>query len=314
VHGRTMEGEELIHGDEKGASVDEDDVGTTPVVRVLTQNMNIHHFVAHSYPNRGARMRGLLAQVDAFDVVLLQELFTLHLPWGTAGGSWRDKVVACWPHGFSASCASPSSWFTQDAGLLILSKYPIVESKTLPFKHYSLQEVVCRKGALMAKIKVSNHEPSRHLIAITAHLDAHSAEVRLLQLTQIMEELVNQELEQDPEAQIILGGDLNIDSIGHQEAWKAAKDILYPLKNAFDEQAATSGGTNKTARDHEIFPITHTKVPQCLDHIFSHGTTLVSDSLVVEKYSAPEQQDPENDSEQAHLISDHYGISVSFAL
>jgi hypothetical protein len=52
--------------------------------------------------------------VEEYDVVMLQELFKLHLPWG-AVGEWRDRVVGGWPHHHQASHAPPR-WFQQDTG------------------------------------------------------------------------------------------------------------------------------------------------------------------------------------------------------
>jgi endonuclease/exonuclease/phosphatase family metal-dependent hydrolase len=49
--------------------------------------------------------------------------------------------------------------------------------------------MVSLKGALMTKLRLSDEGP--HLVVITAHLDAHSLDIRLAQLKQIMTELVH---------------------------------------------------------------------------------------------------------------------------
>ncbi|ELR19761.1 endonuclease/exonuclease/phosphatase family protein [Acanthamoeba castellanii str. Neff] len=225
-----------------------------PRVRLLTQNMNIHHFVGHSYPNREARVNGLLAHVDEFDVVMLQELFKFH------------------------ASHAPPHWFQQDTGLLILSKHPIVSSKTIFFKERSVAEMVSLKGALMTKLRLSDEGP--HLVVITAHLDAHSLDIRLAQLKQIMTELVHKELAEDEEARIVLGGDLNIDSIHHAEAWEAAKGILHPLESAVDK------GAYRGPEGGRPYPVTHHKWDVCLDHIFVHGVAVDANSLQLHKWPA----------------------------
>lgn len=273
-------------------------------MRLLTQNMNIHHFVGHSYPNREARVNGLLAHVDEFDVVMLQELFKFHVP-GGAVGEWRDRVVARWPHHHQASHAPPH-WFQQDTGLLILSKHPIVSSKTIFFKERSVAEMVSLKGALMTKLRLSDEGP--HLVVITAHLDAHSLDIRLAQLKQIMTELVHKELAEDEEARIVLGGDLNIDSIHHAEAWEATKGILHPLESAMDK------GAYRGPEGGRPYPVTHHKWDVCLDHIFVHGVAVDADSLQLHKWPAvfATPPPPTADDTEPVLVSDHYGASLTF--
>lgn len=49
---------ELPHQGEDEGETGRDDDSKKLEVRLLTQNMNIHHFVGHSYHNRQARVNG----------------------------------------------------------------------------------------------------------------------------------------------------------------------------------------------------------------------------------------------------------------
>jgi hypothetical protein len=116
-----------------------------------------------------------------------------------------------------------------------------------------------------------------------------------------------QELEEDEEARIVLGGDLNIDSIHNEEAWAAAKAILNPLKSAMEEGAYRHG------EDERPYPVTHHKWDVCLDHVFVHGVAVDPDSLQVEQWPAiPAVPVASATPDERVLVSDHYGVSLTF--
>jgi hypothetical protein len=116
-----------------------------------------------------------------------------------------------------------------------------------------------------------------------------------------------QELAEDEETRIVLGGDLNIDSIHHAEAWEAAKGILHPLESAMDK------GAYRVPEGGRPYPVTHHKWDVCLDHIFMHGVAADNDSLQLHKWPAVFATPPPTaDDTEPVLISDHYGASFTF--
>ncbi len=115
-----------------------------------------------------------------------------------------------------------------------------------------------------------------------------------------------QELAEDEETRIVLGGDLNIDSIHHVEAWEAAKGILHPLESVMDK------GAYRVPEGGRPYPVTHHKWDVCLDHIFVHGVAVDTDSLQLHKWPAVFATPPPTADTEPVLVSDHYGASFTF--
>uniref|UniRef100_A0A6B2LFQ4 Endonuclease/exonuclease/phosphatase domain-containing protein n=1 Tax=Arcella intermedia TaxID=1963864 RepID=A0A6B2LFQ4_9EUKA len=174
---------------------------------MLTQNMNIHHFVYHSYANRESRIKGLLAVLEDFDIVALQEVFVFNTPlMGNVGTFGRQSILDHWKHHYAVPPSPPL--LQQDSGLMILSKYPILQTWSLSFDHRGPTEYLSQKGALMAKIEVGDKKVN----VITTHLDARSAAVRALQVDQIVDQFLHKTLglgDGETEEGCILVGDLN---------------------------------------------------------------------------------------------------------
>jgi len=150
-------------------------------LKFLTQNMNIHHFVAHSYAARNERIEGLISIFPSYDIIALQEVFTFNFM--GVGVSYREKIMNAWGDSFAFSESPP--WLQQDTGLMILSRYKILESKTIFYEARNPLEYFSKKGALIAKIDTGEAVVN----VVTTHLDAHVPGVRELQLAQLMEEL-----------------------------------------------------------------------------------------------------------------------------
>lgn len=80
-----------------------------------------------------------------FDLVCLQEIFTFNL-FGV-GAELRSEILKNWPHHSAVSKSAP--FLQQDTGLMILSKYPIVEQDTLFYKDRNPKEIFSKKGTVL---------------------------------------------------------------------------------------------------------------------------------------------------------------------
>ena len=109
------------------------------------------------------RLGHLKEKVVKFDVVLLQEMFEL-------GGRQGSLIHYARAHGlpYHAGPVRPKIASKQliDSGLLILSRYPIVQRDFLRFTRKMGADGLCSKGALYAKLQVA---PDAYLHVFTTH-------------------------------------------------------------------------------------------------------------------------------------------------
>jgi len=286
-----------------------------PTVRMLTQNMNIHHFVYHSYANRESRVKGLPSILENYDVIALQEVFILNTPLlGPIGTFGRQTILENWKY-HSAVPHSPP-YFQQDSGLMILSKYPILKTWSIAFTNRGATEIVNQKGALMAEIQVGD----KTVHVINTHLDAKSAEIRALQINQLCAEFLGKQLrlqgsgtelnveeKQETKTQsdvaCILVGDLNSNAMfkGNSDSKPVTEspseflhvsEMLLPLKDARFE------GAISYERTHALYNV-------CLDHVFVHKVNVDYSTFKTEKSWT---------DGNGVSISDHYGVSFNFTL
>lgn len=78
-------------------------------IKILSQNMNIHHFVSHSYFARSERLDGLIKIFPLFDIIALQEIFTFNL-FGV-GTDYREKIIQSW--GLHSAYSDSPPWLQQ---------------------------------------------------------------------------------------------------------------------------------------------------------------------------------------------------------
>ena len=164
-------------------------------IRILSQNLWLHYLV--SSPQKKDRLLDFLSVIAQFDVLCLQEVFTLRFL-GMKVASLKDWLIQeARQLGFLFWTDSGSTWIGQDSGLLILSRYPIMRSSYLTFNSFALSELPNAKGALFATIEIK----SRMLHVCCTHLDAHSATCRSEQVAAIVSHLpcVTRALELPPE-------------------------------------------------------------------------------------------------------------------
>lgn len=95
----------------------------TRQLKILTHNMQCHYFTRS--PNKWERMQKFLEYVEEYDILLLQELFTVSF-FGYVVTTLKDWIIQeAKSKGFLHHAVPSTSQFGQDSGLLILSKFPI---------------------------------------------------------------------------------------------------------------------------------------------------------------------------------------------
>jgi endonuclease/exonuclease/phosphatase family metal-dependent hydrolase len=164
-------------------------------VKILTYNILCHWLVIA--PNKAQRLQTLIEKIESYDIVCIQELFTLGaLRFGVL--TYKNWIISeANKKGFLFYADSPSALFGQDSGLLILSKLPITSSDYMVFNHWSWTEGLNAKGAIQATIDYDGVP----LNVVTLHCDAHGA-----QLEQIQE--LSSSIQQDESC--LVCGDFNI--------------------------------------------------------------------------------------------------------
>ncbi|DAZ96636.1 TPA: hypothetical protein N0F65_005815, partial [Lagenidium giganteum] len=153
----------------------------------------------------------LLRKMRDFDVVILQEMFEV---------GWRQPrfLREAREQGFLYHCGSvwPSltDRFLIDGGLLILSRYPIVERDQHTFSVGSGSDGMCSKGALYARIQLSP-DLSDSVHVFTTHTQAGDNQpeydIRSKQLTELVA-FIKRTIRDDPSAPVLVTGDFNMDA------------------------------------------------------------------------------------------------------
>ena len=152
-----------------------------------------------------------------YDIICFQETFT------TLNTRKQMLIEIGEASGFSyhARCQPPSLFTGKltDSGLLILSRFPIVESEFQSYGIGVFSDGISNKGVLFARIKVKD----QYLNVFNTHLNASyvstnlqelksSLDVREQQLEQLRD-FINVKIDQFGEKDLyILCGDLNVDS------------------------------------------------------------------------------------------------------
>ena len=171
-----------------------------------------------------------------FDVICLQEVF------GAFNNRKQRIISEAYKKGFLHHAKSPSPSFfggipVIDGGLVILSRFKILESKFIPFSHGTMPDALSYKGALYSKLLV--HGEVIHLV--TTHTQASYLcgdssiyrSIRAHQLSTIqkfIKELGNNQM-------VLLMGDLNVEQECHG-LFEEARDIL---KEKYNYSPATYG-------------------------------------------------------------------------
>jgi sphingomyelin phosphodiesterase len=115
---------------------------------------------------KNERIEDFCKVINDFDIICLQEMF------GTYNSRKHELIRAANLQGFFFYVDTPTPSFISkymvDGGLLILSRFPIVESCFYPYTYGVLSDSLAEKGILYAKIKLGDN----YLHLMTTHLQA----------------------------------------------------------------------------------------------------------------------------------------------
>lgn len=138
-------------------------------IRVLTLNMFLRPPLVknNECDYKDQRVQYLCREIiDHYDVVCLQEVFS------TLNTRRAQIISLASKKGFAYSCNSPSPGFFKaqviDGGLLILSRFPILESDFMGFGNGMFPDIFSYKGILHARIQT----PGKNINFFTLHTQA----------------------------------------------------------------------------------------------------------------------------------------------
>lgn len=188
-------------------------------VRVLSYNifMRPPGIRNNASDHKNARLSTITELIlPQYDIIAFQEMFAY-------GSSRQSRMIQCAQRkGLPYYLCSPSKGIlnaTVDGGLLLCSRYPIVEAAKLTYKRGVHSDRFSAKGALYAKIAVS---PRQFIHVITTHLQASytpitnltepSVVVRLTQVCALKDFIDECTRDKHPDEPIIVMGDMNVDS------------------------------------------------------------------------------------------------------
>ncbi|KAJ2748168.1 hypothetical protein GGH94_003512 [Coemansia aciculifera] len=196
---------------------------SAPRLRILTQNMFMRPPLIKTNKSdwKDERLDYFIDHIlDNYDVVCLQEMFEF-------ASSRRSRLFAAAEKlGFKFYVASQRQYpwnLAIDGGLVVLSRYPIVESDSFEYQRGIGPDWMAKKGVLYAKIAMADGDTHVHLF--TTHTQASYGEVVITQpdvkrrLSQLFEfhnflERILPKHRAAGEA-VVLTGDFNVDSRDH---------------------------------------------------------------------------------------------------
>lgn len=186
-------------------------------LRVLSLNAFVRPEGIHSGKwfsqgdHKDLRVTVLLRKMVNYDVVILQEMFEV---------GWRQqrlvKAAAALGFKYFAGSVWPSltDRFLIDGGLLILSRFPIVERAQHAYSCGAGSDGVCSKGVLYARIQLSP-DLSDSIHVFTTHTQSGDNEpyyslraAQLRELTTFVKHVVSK----DEGVPVLVTGDLNMDA------------------------------------------------------------------------------------------------------
>jgi len=123
-------------------------------IRLLTYNMFMRPppVKTNATDFKDARLDEFVKQLDNFDIICFQEVFTTLNTRKQRLISYAQKAGLI----YHAVCDAPSlfSGYATDGGLLIVSRFPIVEADFDPYPYGVVSDALSYKGVLYAKIIV----------------------------------------------------------------------------------------------------------------------------------------------------------------
>lgn len=293
---------------------------STPL-RVLSYNVYLRPpMISHThgdYKNERCRLIGSLFSL--FDVVLLQEVHSC------LNFRCNTLIQQAKEHGldYHVCTYGPSilSRHVSNNALLILSRYPIIDTDSLHYTCCSSYDSIIEKGAIYGKIQV---RPGTYMDVFNTHLqasykvvDEETVPIRTRQLEQLRN-FMDSKMRNNPGGAVLCGGDFNIDS-GNREERTALYKAIYPLMDTlegttqhtitipFDETGNETTAVCTACREcsKTTLPLHYEK--QRLDYIF-HNQVLQCKERKILPMAVSDKRFP------FHHLSDHYAVYSTFTL
>ena len=158
----------------------------------------------------------------------------------------------------------------QDSGLIILSKYPIIESSAMTYSSSSGSDRLANKGVVYARIQVSSSEGD-YLHVFNTHIQAHDySETRLAQISELMD-FISKIIKSDKDhiRPILIVGDFNV-AAEKPDNWMELADISPP---------ETEDSTNSEHLDNDI--IEYKEFIEILDNLSNEQVSITDSWLEI---------------------------------
>ena len=312
-------------------------------VKVLTYNLFLRPPPIKSNENdwKDERLVDFIQEIDNYDIICLQEVFEM------LSNRKHELIRLANKAGFFFYCSSPIpnifSKYTIDGGLLILSRFPIIEHHFVPFKCGVLSDSVAWKGLLMAHIKIMDcsiviinvHTQASYFYSSQSHWDI-SSDNRINQLKQIRDYVKFIKEKNDyftipSQASVYLCGDFNIDANNYESIKKSSFNHKTVDEYRILEELLDGLGQvrNVYLYQNNSHPVTFGDIDTVLTEPYDVGSKLSLDYLIEIKNKNDSNDDDyvinclyDTVKVEKFMIkrrpyiqlSDHYGLSVELEL
>lgn len=237
--------------------------------------------------DRKERFERLGAQLNAYDIVTLQETFSddIEILKQTTGFAYHSRH-------------NNSSFYRLGSGLYTLSKYPIIKTDSMTFGRCTVADCLARKGVYMTRI---DHPKIGPIDVYTTHYQAEdkptSEKIRIEEDNAVLQEIMARNHSEYP---VIVTGDFNFlpDQLEYKDL--LAKLPLIDTFRAFNPNEA--GYTS-----HPDNPYKTDKSPERLDYIFYLPKTGI-------QYDILDVSVTLNSPVDGYTLSDHYGVKAHFRI
>ncbi|GHF32393.1 sphingomyelin phosphodiesterase [Streptomyces mashuensis] len=300
------------------ASAADGAAGATPALKVLSYNTFL--MSTNLYPNWGQQYRAQQIPAAGFfrgnDVVVLQEAFdngasdTLKAR-AAAEYPYQTPVVGRGKDGWDATGGNYSATSPEDGGVAVLSKWPVLRKEQVIYKDACGSDWWSNKGFAYVVLNVAGtrvHVVGTHLQSTDSGCAAGEAAAdRSRQLKQIDAFLDAKKI---PAAeQVIVAGDLNIDSRGPEYASMLTDGDLEPA------DARTGHPYSFDTKENSIASFRYPTDPrEDLDHVLhrrGHARPTRWQNAVIKESSAPWTVSSWGRTYTYTDLSDHYPLVAS---
>ncbi|KAL7748795.1 hypothetical protein RI367_005708 [Sorochytrium milnesiophthora] len=157
--------------------------------------------------------------MSRYDLLCLQEMFAY------GSGRLQKLISQGQEHGLTYCVSCPSKGLlngTVDGGLVILSRFPIIKQAKMTFKKWAYNDRFIAKGALYARVMITGHTTNQIVHVFTTNLQSTYTPglqltdpevlVRLNQVAQLRQFILQQTHDKKPYEPILIMGDLNINA------------------------------------------------------------------------------------------------------